>query len=159
MDRNDTERKIREYCDIVNIYKRNNVVLDIFSDIACSRWSGQNLIFIYGDSGFFKTELLCDLYLKFMLKQPKMEVVYIQAFNFINNNIKAFINLDLLLFDEFEDLVWNIKSQFKLYHIIKMLNNKDKLVILAGIYHPGKYINYNRKLFKRINRGRIIKIK
>lgn len=149
---------------------KNNKAYDACSSIASNSWSGPNLLFIHGNSGSGKTHLLIGLYNQYINNQPDRKILYIESYRFMHQYIESIRNrkqdtflklyneLDVLLFDDFDELVGKEETQVEICHIISELQNKGKMIVVAGIYHPKKYKNCYQKLFTRINSGRIIKI-
>jgi len=128
-----------------------------------------NPLYIYSKPGHGKTHLLNAIGNHILNKNQELKVEYmfskqfISDFNYalISKNIDKFrekyINLDVLLFDDIDNLT-NKKTQEEFLQIFNKLYDDKKQIVITGENPPNKLNNFNAQLSSRLGWGLLIEI-
>ena len=121
--------------------------------LACAIKPGQkayNPLFIYGDSGLGKTHLLNAIGNYIKENNSEMKVLYISSMTFVNDAVKAIKektideyknqlnSLDVLLFDDIQNLSNKPQSKDIFFNIYNELFNNRKQVVLTSDRSPSQ---------------------
>lgn len=136
--------------------------------LACAIKPGQkayNPLFIYGDSGLGKTHLLNAIGNYIKENNSEMKVLYISSMTFVNNAVKAIKektideyknqlnSLDVLLFDDIQNLSNKPQSKDIFFNIYNELFNNRKQVVLTSDRSPSQIKDVEDRLKTRFSQG------
>ena len=138
------------------------------SALACAIKPGQkayNPLFIYGDSGLGKTHLLNAIGNYIKENNSEMKVLYISSMTFVNDAVKAIKektideyknqlnSLDVLLFDDIQNLSNKPQSKDIFFNIYNELFNNRKQVVLTSDRSPSQIKDVEDRLKTRFSQG------
>ena len=124
-----------------------------------------NPLFIYGDSGLGKTHLLNAIGNYIKENNSEMKVLYISSMTFVNDAVKAIKektideyknqlnSLDVLLFDDIQNLSNKPQSKDILFNIYNELFNNRKQVVLTSDRSPSQIKDVEDRLKTRFSQG------
>ena len=136
--------------------------------LACAIKPGQkayNPLFIYGDSGLGKTHLLNAIGNYIKENNSEMKVLYISSMTFVNDAVKAIKektideyknqlnSLDVLLFDDIQNLSNKPQSKDIFFNIYNELFNNRKQVVLTSDRSPSQIKDVEDRLKTRFSQG------
>ena len=136
--------------------------------LACAIKPGQkayNPLFIYGDSGLGKTHLLNAIGNYIKESNSEMKVLYISSMTFVNDAVKAIKektideyknqlnSLDVLLFDDIQNLSNKPQSKDIFFNIYNELFNNRKQVVLTSDRSPSQIKDVEDRLKTRFSQG------
>ena len=136
--------------------------------LACAIKPGQkayNPLFIYGDSGLGKTHLLNAIGNYIKENNSEMKVLYISSMTFVNDAVKAIKektideyknqlnSLDVLLFDDIQNLSNKPQSKYIFFNIYNELFNNRKQVVLTSDRSPSQIKDVEDRLKTRFSQG------
>ena len=136
--------------------------------LACAIKPGQkayNPLFIYGDSGLGKTHLLNAIGNYIKENNSEMKVLYISSMTFVNDAVKAIKektideyknqlnSLDVLLFDDMQNLSNKPQSKDIFFNIYNELFNNRKQVVLTSDRSPSQIKDVEDRLKTRFSQG------
>ena len=136
--------------------------------LACAIKPGQkayNPLFIYGDSGLGKTHLLNAIGNYIKENNSEMKVLYISTMTFVNDAVKAIKektideyknqlnSLDVLLFDDIQNLSNKPQSKDIFFNIYNELFNNRKQVVLTSDRSPSQIKDVEDRLKTRFSQG------
>ena len=111
-----------------------------------------NPLFIYGGTGLGKTHLLKAIKNKHEEESPGCKVIYVTIDDFVCEFIqsiqsnqqfefkKKYLQLDILLIDELDDIVEKFETQKELLHIINSLLSRDIQIVISSCKSPIKIL-------------------
>ncbi|MGB4985637.1 MAG: chromosomal replication initiator protein DnaA [Erysipelotrichaceae bacterium] len=124
-----------------------------------------NPLFIYGDTGLGKTHLLNAVGNYINNNNPKLKVLYITSYEFVNqvsNSIKSstidkykedLANVDVFLIDDIQFLSGKEKSNEIFFHIFNELVNNRKQIIITSDRPPNDIRGIEDRLVSRFVGG------
>ena len=136
--------------------------------LACAIKKGKkayNPLFIYGDSGLGKTHLLNAIGNYIKENNSEMKVLYISSMTFVNDAVKAIKektideyknqlnSLDVLLFDDIQNLSNKPQSKDIFFNIYNELFNNRKQVVLTSDRSPSQIKDVEDRLKTRFSQG------
>ena len=136
--------------------------------LACAIKPGQkayNPLFIYGDSGLGKTHLLNAIGNYIKENNSEMKVLYISSMTFVNDAVKAIKektideyknqlnSLDVLLFDDIQNLSNKPQSKDIFFNIYNELFNNRKQVVFTSDRSPSQIKDVEDRLKTRFSQG------
>ncbi len=133
--------------------------------------SSYNPFYIYSKLGIGKTHLLNAIGNNILKKDPSVKVCYVQSKRFIseyndylrNNNFNEFQtrfhNIDILLFDDIQDLENNSKLQEAFLYIFNDIYGENKQIVITGDKEPNRLKDINAQLRSRLGWGLLAEIK
>ena len=136
--------------------------------LACAIKPGQkayNPLFIYGDSGLGKTHLLNAIGNYIKENNSEMKVLYISSMTFVNDAVKAIKektideyknqlnSLDVLLFDDIQNLSNKPQSKDIFFNIYNELFTNRKQVVLTSDRSPSQIKDVEDRLKTRFSQG------
>ena len=136
--------------------------------LACAIKPGQkayNPLFIYGDSGLGKTHLLNAIGNYIKENNSEMKVLYISSMTFVNDAVKAIKektideyknqlnSLDVLLFDDIQNLSNKPQSKDIFFNIYNELFNNRKQIVLTSDRSPSQIKDVEDRLKTRFSQG------
>jgi len=167
----------------INIYKSKfiDIIEGSFNKLAitslkqCSISPGKigkyPFIYLYGQSGVGKTQLIDAVFEDVIHNYPEYRILKVTSRQFVkdvmssyrNNKLEEFNfkyneNIDVLIFDEIQDLKNKDGSQNKFYHLFNDLFYKGKQIIICGDMNPKSLEGFSDKLRSRLQWGLIVKI-
>jgi len=124
-----------------------------------------NPMFIYSGVGLGKTHLANAIGLETKAKFPKMTVLYVSAETFIQqyvqaargNNINDFVRfyqmLDMLIIDDIQSLSEKAKTQETFFQIFNDFHQKGKQLIMTADKSPAEITGFEKRLLSRFKWG------
>lgn len=128
-------------------------------------------LFIYGDTGLGKTHLLNAIGLKMLYYQPDCIVIYTTVEMFVNEMIASirhdrmplfrqkYFKTTCLLFDDADYLVGRDRAQKEFFHILEMMNDSGKQIVITSGRYPENIENLGNRLRSHFQFGLIAQIK
>jgi len=122
-----------------------------------------NPLFIYGGTGLGKTHLLKAIKNKHEEESPGCKVIYVTIDDFVCEFIqsiqsnqqfefkKKYLQPDILLIDELDDIVEKFETQKELLHIINSLLSRDIQIVISSCKSPIKILINDRTMIRRMN--------
>lgn len=131
-----------------------------------------NPLFIYSHSGLGKTHLLHAIGNEVKNgRMPNAKVLYISANDFVEEYIKFvrgetdsqslkdfFKSVDILLFDDVQQLAGKVKTEETFFFIYQDLINKGKRIIITSDRQPNELKGIEDRLVTRFTQGLTVKI-
>ena len=130
-----------------------------------------NPLFIFSNSGLGKTHLLHAIGNHIKKKNPRANILYINADDFVDEYIRFvkgekesetlkdyFTNVDVLLFDDVQFLENKVKTQEAFFYIYQKLYNKNKQIVITSDRQPTELVRIEDRLITRFSQGLTVKI-
>jgi len=129
-----------------------------------------NPMFIYGPSGCGKTHLINAIGLRTKQLYPQKRVLYVSARlfqvqfvdatrqNTINDFIKFYQTIDLLIVDDIQEWMHSTKTQDQFFHIFNHLFRNGKRIILASDRPPVDLQGMHERLITRFSCGLVAEL-
>jgi len=130
-----------------------------------------NPFYIYSKLGIGKTHLLNAIGNEILKKDPSIKVCYVHSKRFIseyndylrNKNLNEFKKkyhiIDILLFDDIQDLENNIKLQETFLYIFNDIYGEEKQIVITADREPNRLKDINTQLRSRLGGGLLAEIK
>lgn len=130
-----------------------------------------NPLYIYGKGGFGKTHLLHAIGNSIITKDPYCRIRYLSSDSFTtdftysmkNNKLHEFrskyINLDILLFDDIQNLANRKRTQDEFLFVFNTLHDGNKQIVITGSKPPNELRNMNAQLASRLGGGLLSRIR
>ncbi len=124
-----------------------------------------NPLYLYSGSGMGKTHLLHAIGHVYQQTQPQMNIVYVQAEEFMNEMIKSirfntmrrfhdrFRKADALLVDDIQVLGCKERTQEEFFHTFNALHNRGKQIVLSSDANPEEIPGLVGRLKSRFSWG------
>ena len=119
---------------------------------ACERKSEYNPIYIYGQRGSGKTEIIKEIFNKF--KGKKM---ILTPSEFCEKSIEDINRNDLLIIEDIGLIRPNKENEKKLISLMNKFFEEGRQIVLTGVYEPDK-LPFNEEIVNKIKRGITLKI-
>jgi chromosomal replication initiator protein len=133
--------------------------------------SSYNPFYIYSKLGIGKTHLLNAIGNNILKKDPSVKVFYVHSKRFIyeynyqlrnkdlNEFKKKYHNIDILLFDDIQDLENDNKLQELFLYIFDDIYSEEKQIVITGDRAPNRLKDINTQLRSRLGWGLLAEIK
>jgi len=129
-----------------------------------------NPLFLIGPSGVGKTHLMHAIGISLKEHQPSLRVLYVTARLFetqysvaattgkINDFIRFYQSIDVLIIDDIQDLVGKSKTQQAFFHIFSSLQLNGKQIILSSDIAPSQMMGLTERMLTRLKWGMTVKL-
>ena len=140
-------------------------------EISSKPGSSFNPFYIYSKSGIGKTHLLNAIGNNILKNDPTIKVYYLHSKRFIsdyndylrdhnlNEFKKKYHDIDILLFDDIQDLENNIKLQEIFLYIFNDIYSAEKQIVITGDREPNRLKDINAQLRSRLGWGLLAELK
>jgi len=119
---------------------------------ACERKSEYNPIYIYGQGGSGKTEIIKEIFNKFEGKK-----MILTPLEFSETNIEDINKNDLLIVEDIGLIRPNEENEKKLISLMNRFIEGGKQVVLTGVYEPDR-LPFNEEIVNKTKKGIALKI-
>ena len=130
-----------------------------------------NPLFIYSNSGLGKTHLLHAIGNKIKSKNPKANILYIDANDFVEEYVKFvkgekenetlkdfFSGVDVLLFDDVQFLENKVKTEEMFFYVYQKMVNNGRQIVITSDRQPNELKGLEDRLITRFTQGLTVKI-
>lgn len=144
------------------IGSNNDLAVSVARNIVDEPGAKYNPFFLYGGPGLGKTHLVQAMGNAIVEKHPKLKVYYAPMSSFYSDFIKAvqhkkgdefrkkFIQLDVLIIDDFQMIIGKARSQDEFFDIFNMLTQLDRQVIVTSDRLPNQIEEIDARLSSRL---------
>ena len=149
----------------------NHVAYSAALEVARNLGNKFNPLYLYGNVGMGKTNLLQAIGNEVLKNNPEKKVLYTTGENFTRERINAirddaneafrkkYRNVDLLLMDDFHDLCLKVCSQNEFLNTFDELKEANKQIVISCNCPPREIERIDGRLISRIAAGMIVEIK
>ena len=150
--------------------KANESAFKTSIEVSANSGSKYNPLYIYGVRGLGKTHLLHAIGLEVLSKNPEMNILYLESYQFVSQMISrmhkgqleefrdTFRNLDVLLFDDVEFLGGCIVRQEVFLQIFNELFLASKQIVVTSSWAPKDIRLMEDHLKNRFASGMVVEI-